>query len=236
VPDTAISRPGLCGDGLGRDDAAARDLIQPGHGRQHRGAGAGAGARAGGAVGVGAPRGGDLLDQPGYPGGQGVDLGGQGVDLVQQDAGQLAVVRLGLAVRRPGQGGALGPRPADGQVRQGLRVALPGDQRLDQRPGGVGVRAGATAEILISARSGTFPGRARYRVRSCTRPARSRVNSGTNHGGSMPRPVSLASHTASFLPVFARPGTFLTDRGAVQLHRQPGSLQHHPPDAPAARG
>jgi hypothetical protein len=35
---------------------------------------------------------------------------------------------------------------------------------------------------------------------------------GTKLGRSMPRSVSLASHTASFLPVLARPGTFFTDR------------------------
>ena len=46
------------------------------------------------------------------------------------------------AVQRLGQLGALGPHPADGQVRQGLRVALPGDQCLDHRPGRVGVQAG----------------------------------------------------------------------------------------------
>ena len=81
-------------------------------------------------------------------------------------------------------------------------------------------RLEATAEILISARSSSFSSRAQYRVRSCTRSARSRVNSrsrrisggGTNDGRSMPRSVSLASHTASFLSVFARPGTFFTDR------------------------
>ena len=78
----------------------------------------------------------------------------------------------------------------------------------------------ATAEILIGARSSSFSSRAQYRVRSCTSSARSRVKSrsrrisggGTKLGRSMPRSVSFASHTASFLSVLARPGTFLTAR------------------------
>ena len=50
-------------DGLGGDDAAAGDLVQLRDGGQHRGVRAGAGVRAGDAVGVHAPRGGDLIDQ-----------------------------------------------------------------------------------------------------------------------------------------------------------------------------
>ena len=94
-------------------------------------------------------------------------------------------------------------------------------------------RVEATAEILIRARSSSFSSRAQCRVRSCTRSARSRVYSrsrrisggGTNDGRSMPRSVSLASHTASFLSVLARPGTFFTVAGVDQLHLQPGGLQ-----------
>jgi hypothetical protein len=65
----------------------------------------------------------------------------------------------------------------------------------------------ATEETLISARSSGFSSRCQCRARSRVRSVRSRVNSrsrrmsygGTNEGRSMPRSVSFASHTASFL-------------------------------------
>ena len=44
--------------------------------------------------------------------------------------------------QRLGQLRALGPHPAAGQVRQRLRVPLPGDQRLEHRPDRLGVYAG----------------------------------------------------------------------------------------------
>ena len=99
----------------------------------------------------------------------------------------------------------------------------------------------------MCARSSSFSSRAQYRDLSCTRSARSRVSSrsrrisygGTNDGCSRPFSVSLASHTASFLSVLARPGTFLTARALTSctfspaasritklLIRQPGT--HHP--------
>jgi hypothetical protein len=89
----------------------------------------------------------------------------------------------------------------------------------------------ATEETLISARSSSFSSRAQCRVRSCTRSARSRVNSrsrrmsygGTNDGRSMPRSVSFASHTASFLSVLARPGTFLTARALTSCTLSPAA-------------
>ena len=92
-------------------------------------------------------------------------------------------------------------------------------------------RVEATAEILISARSSSFSSRAQYRDRSCTRSARSRVNSrsrrisggGTKLGCSRPRSVSLASHTASFLSVLARPGTFLTCRALTSCTVSPAA-------------
>jgi len=46
---------------------------------------------------------------------------------------------------------------------------------------------------------------------------------GTNDGWSMPRSVSLASQTASFLPVLARPGTFLTMRAFTSCTRSPAA-------------
>lgn len=95
----ALAEEGVGPGGGGGDDPAAGDLIQPGHGRQHRGAGAVAGVRAGAAVGVNALRGGDLRDQLADPVRQRVDLPGQGVDLVQQDAGRLAFATSIAATR-----------------------------------------------------------------------------------------------------------------------------------------
>jgi hypothetical protein len=86
-----------------------------------------------------------------------VDLGGQAVDLVEQDPGQLAVVVVELAVQRLGQGGALGPRRAAGQLGERPRVALPGDERLDHAPGAESKSSlHATEDTLISASSSSF--------------------------------------------------------------------------------
>ena len=92
-------------------------------------------------------------------------------------------------------------------------------------------RVDSTAEILIRARSSSFSRRARYRDLSCTSAARSRVSSrsrrisygGMNDGCSRPFPVSLASHTASFLPVLARPGAFLTARALTSCTFSPAA-------------
>ena len=54
--------------------------------------------------------------------------------LVQQHPGQLAVVIVEPAGQGLHQRGVLGLHPAAGQPGQRLRVALPGDQRLDHRP------------------------------------------------------------------------------------------------------
>lgn len=76
----------------------------------------------------------------------------------------------------------------------------------------------ATEESLIWASCKTLSMRCLWRVRSWTKTVRVRVKSrgcrtglgGTNDARTMPRSVSLASHTASRLSVFGRPGTFLT--------------------------
>ena len=46
---------------------------------------------------------------------------------------------------------------------------------------------------------------------------------GTKLGWSMPRSVSFASHTASFLSVLARPGTFFTDRALTSCTVRPAA-------------
>ena len=92
-------------------------------------------------------------------------------------------------------------------------------------------RVDSTAEILICARSSSFSSRAQYRDLSCTRLARSRVSSrsrrisygGMNEGCSRPFSVSLASHTASFLSVLARPGAFLTARALTSCTFSPAA-------------
>lgn len=68
-------------------------------------------------------------------------------------------------------------------------------------------------------------------IRSRVRSARSRVYprsartgaGGTNDGRSMPFSVSLASHTASSLSVFDRPGTFLTSRALTRCTDSPAA-------------
>ena len=83
-----------------------------------------------------------MADQLADLGGQLIDLPVQGTDVVQQDPRLDAVVVFPPAVQRRGKLGALGAGLADGQVREGLRVTLAGDQRLDHRPGSVSVQGG----------------------------------------------------------------------------------------------
>ena len=47
--------------------------------------------------------------------------------------------------------------------------------------------------------------------------------------------MSLASHTASSLSVFGRPGTFFTSRALTSCTSQPGRLQQVEPDPPVVR-
>ena len=76
----------------------------------------------------------------------------------------------------------------------------------------------STEEILIRASSSSFSIRCLTRVRSSTRSKRARARSrtrrigsaGTSDGDSIDRSASFASHTASILSVFGRPGTFFT--------------------------
>jgi hypothetical protein len=131
---------------LGDDDLRclrgdAGDLCQPGYRRCDRVGGVVARVRAGGAIGtdaLGRHRGDQLLDPPG----ERVDLGGQGVDLAEQDPGEFAVVVIEPAGQRLDQRGMLGSHLAAGQVRQDVRVALPGDQRLQHVPHRHGVDPG----------------------------------------------------------------------------------------------
>jgi hypothetical protein len=136
---------------------------------------AAAGLRPGGAVGVHPPGGGDLGDQLARAGGQLVDLPGQGVDLVQEHAGELGVVVLELPVQGLGEFLALGAHLADGQVREGLRVPLPGDQGLQHGPHRLGVQRGGDGRDLdqgaLQQLLQPLPVPARSRARS----ARSRV-------------------------------------------------------------
>ena len=75
----------------------------------------------------------------------------------------------------------------------------------------------STQEILIRASSNSFSIRCLTRVRSSTRSNRARARSrtwrigsvGTSDGDTIERSASFASHTASILSVFGRPGTFL---------------------------
>jgi hypothetical protein len=110
--------------------ADAGNLVQAGDGVKPGCAGAGARAGAGGAVGVDALGGGDRRDQLFDPGGERADLRGQRVDLTGQHAGQLGVMAVELPGERLDQRGPLGLHLAAGQAGQHLRVALPGDQRL----------------------------------------------------------------------------------------------------------
>ena len=231
-------------DGLGGDDAAAGDLIQPCHRGQHRGAGTGAGLRAGDPVGVHALCGGDLGDQVAHSRGQGIDLGSESVDLVQQDAGQLAVVGLPVTVQRFSQGGALGPHPPDGQVRDDPGVAFPGDQRLDHRPARVGVQGGGHCgdldqrplEQLFQPRP--VPGPLVHQVRAqpgeLPQPADFRRR---HEAGLQQAPLGQLGQPHRVLLVGLGPARHIPDMpGVDQLHRQPGRLQHRPPDPPVVAG
>jgi hypothetical protein len=78
----------------------------------------------------GGDRGDRLLDL----GSELVDLAGKRVDLVQQHPGEEGVVVGELAGEGLHQRGALDAQPPAGQFGQHLRVALPGDQRLQHGP------------------------------------------------------------------------------------------------------
>jgi hypothetical protein len=118
-------------DGPGQVLADARNLRQPCHGVQHRGIGGGAGVRAGAPVRIDAPGFGHRRGQLGGPGAQLSDPGVEERDLVQQQPGELTVVVIEHAVQGLDQVVVLGPHPGPGQPGQHLRVAFPGDHRLD---------------------------------------------------------------------------------------------------------
>jgi hypothetical protein len=111
--------------------ADAGDLGQPGHGVQRWRTGGGARVRAGGPVRVDAPGFGHRRGELGGPGAQLGDPGAEEGDLVQQQGGELAVVVIEHAVQGLDQVVVLGPHPGAGQGGQHLRIAFPGDHRLD---------------------------------------------------------------------------------------------------------
>ena len=89
----------------------------------------------------------------------------------------------------------------------------------------------ATEVSLICASSSSFSARCFSAVRSRMRLRRQRVRSRssrmgpgwTSDGRHMPRSATLASQTASSLPVLGRPGTFLTCRAFSSQHVNPSA-------------
>jgi hypothetical protein len=116
-------------DHLGGVPADPGDLVQPRDGRPHGRFWVVAGVRAGGAIGVHAQGGGDRCDQLFDPDGERIDLGSQAVDLAEQDVRDLAVVVIEPAGQRLHQRGAFGLHLSPRQIRQLVRVTLPGDHR-----------------------------------------------------------------------------------------------------------
>jgi hypothetical protein len=172
---------------------------------------------AGGAVGADAPgsghRGGLLLD----PGGEFGDLAVQEGDLVQQQLGELAVVVAEHAIQRLDEVVVLGLHLPAGQGGQLARVAFPGDQRphhVLRRQGGQ--LAGHRRDLDQRAFQQLFqplpaPGALLDQPGACPgvvpqRPDRRRRDEA---GAQQPISVSRASHIASSLSVFGRPGRFL---------------------------
>jgi hypothetical protein len=80
--------------------------------------------------------GGEPGDQFLNPGGELADLAGQPADLIEQDAGELGVMLVELAVQGRDESRALGLEPAAGQASQHPGVAFPGDQRFHHVPHG----------------------------------------------------------------------------------------------------
>jgi hypothetical protein len=227
-------------DGAGQVLADAGDLRQPGDCVQRRGVRAGAGAGAGAPVRVDAPGGGYRRGCRGGPGGQAGDPLIEEGDLVQQQAGQLAVVVIEHAVQGLGQGVVPGLHPGAGQAGQHVRVALPGDHRLDhvlRRDRGqlAGHRRdldqGAFQQLfqpLVAAgalvdQPGPGPGvipqvpdRLRRHEAGAQQPR-------LGQPGQPLRVQLVGLGTAGQVPGLGR---------ADQLHRQPARLQHEEPDPP----
>ena len=134
------------------------------------GAGACPGAGPGGAVGVDAPGGRDRCGSSRDPARSWAILAARRSIWSSSRRGELAVVVIEHAVPAPRRARAalLAQRPR-ARSGQDLRVALPGDHRLDHDPADRLRWSGwrSPTESLISAPSSSFSSRCQHRVRSC---------------------------------------------------------------------
>ena len=154
------------------------------------------------------------------------------------------MVVLEPAVEGLGEFLALGAHPADGQVRQRPRVALPGDQRLEHRPHRLGVQRGGDRRNLDQGplqqllQPGPLPGPVVHQVGA--------------QPGVLPQPPDVIRwHEAGLehaalgqlrqphrvlLIGLGPPRHVLHRPGVDQLHRQARGLQHRVPDPPVLAG
>jgi hypothetical protein len=144
-----VGKPGHVQPYFGEDDLRtmwpdAGDLIEASHRRQQRGLGApsrqvgvdGDQAAVGGVAvaGFGGLRVGHGGQQLFDAGGEDGDLHGEGVDLIEQHPREFGVVVVEPSGQRLGHGGPLDLQLAARQIGEPMRVAFPGDQRLQHVP------------------------------------------------------------------------------------------------------
>jgi hypothetical protein len=163
---------------------------------------------------------GERAEQRLDPGVEHGDVGAQLINPVQHPGQQEGVMVGEEPSERLRQQRPLGAHPSTGQLRQPLRVAFPGQQRLKHRPPrhpedvagdhrqfDLGVLQQLLDPLLFRG-----PGRDQVGAVAGHVPQLADWSWRTNEGRSICRSATLHSHTASSVSVLGRPGRCLTSR------------------------